>query len=101
MEHFHYHHGELCAEDVPITRIAETVGTPFYCYSTAALKGRYRSFSEALAGLDSSIFYSVKANSNLAVISTLAQEGAGADVVSEGEIRRALAAGVPANRIVF
>ena len=101
MEYFNYDQGELRAEEVPLTRIAKTIGTPFYCYSTSNLKNCYQNFSQALIGLNASIFYAVKANSNLAVISTLAREGAGADVVSEGEIRRALVAGIPANRIVF
>lgn len=98
---FAYRDGQLHTETVPITRIATEVGTPFYCYSTAALTRNYRAFADAFAGQDASICYAVKANGNLAVIATLAQLGAGADVVSEGELRRALAAGVPADRIVF
>ena len=101
MNHFHYRHGQLCAEDVPLARIAEAVGTPFYCYSSATLERHYRVLEEALAGLDATICFAVKANSNIAVIQTFAKLGAGADVVSEGELRRALAAGVPANKIVF
>ena len=101
MNHFAYQNGILHAEDVPLTRIAEQVGTPFYCYSTATLERHYRVLAEGLAGLDARICYAVKANSNLAVIRTFAALGAGADVVSEGELRRALAAGVPAERIVF
>ena len=101
MNHFDYIDGELFAEAVPLARIAEAVGTPFYCYSTATLVHHYRVFSEAFAGLDAGVFYSLKANSNLAVVRTLAREGAGADVVSEGELRRALAAGIPASRVVF
>ena len=96
-----YRGGELHVEDVPLPRIAEAVGTPFYCYSSAALERRYRDFAAAFAGQDATICYAVKANSNLAVIRTFARLGAGADVVSEGELRRALAAGVPADRIVF
>ena len=81
--------------------IAAEVGTPFYCYSTATLTRHYRVFDEAFAGLDHLICYSLKANSNQAVIATLARLGAGADVVSEGELRRALAAGIPPEKIVF
>ncbi len=91
----------LHAESVPVPAIAEAIGTPFYCYSTATLTRHYRVFDEAFAGLDHMICYSLKANSNQAVIATLAKLGAGADVVSEGELRRALAAGVPAEKIVF
>ena len=101
MDHFQYRNGELCAEAVPLRRIADDVGTPFYCYSTATLERHYRVLTEALAGLDVVVCYSVKANSNLAVIATLASLGAGADVVSGGELKRALVAGVPAERIVF
>ncbi len=91
----------LHAESVPVPTIAKDVGTPFYCYSTATLTRHYRVFDEAFSGLDHAIFYSLKANSNQAVIATLGKLGAGADVVSEGELRRALAAGIPAERIVF
>ncbi|MFC6488203.1 diaminopimelate decarboxylase [Nitratireductor sp. GCM10026969] len=101
MNHFQYHNGILHAEDVPIPEIAAAVGTPFYCYSTATLTRHYNVFAEALSGLDSLICYAMKANSNQAVIRTLGQLGAGADVVSEGELRRALAAGIPADRILF
>lgn len=101
MDHFAYKGGVLHAEDVPLARIADALGTPFYCYSTATLVRHYRVFAEGFDGLDPLICYSVKANSNLAVIGTLAALGAGADVVSEGEIRRALAGGVPAHKIVF
>lgn len=97
---FDYREGELHAEGVALARVAAEVGTPFYCYSSAALTGRYRDFAAA-CGPRTMICYSVKANSSLAVIRTLAKLGAGADVVSEGELRRALAAGVPAERIVF
>jgi diaminopimelate decarboxylase len=98
---FAYVKGSLQAEDVPLARIAAEVGTPFYCYSAAALRRAYRGLANALTHLPATICYGVKANSNPAVIAVLAQEGAGADVVSEGEIRKALAAGVPASRIVF
>jgi len=101
LHHFAHQGGVLCAEGVPLPKIAEAVGTPFYCYSTATLARHYRVFDEAFSGLDHMICYSLKANSNQAVIATLARLGAGADVVSEGELRRALAAGVPAERIVF
>ena len=101
MNHFEYRAGVLHAEDVPLPAIAATVGTPFYCYSTATLTRHYRVFSEALAGLDVLICYAMKANSNQSVIRTFVKEGAGLDVVSEGELRRALAAGAPPERIVF
>ena len=101
MHHFDYRNGVLHAEDVAIADIAAEVGTPFYCYSSATLKRHYQVFAEALSGVDAKICYAMKANSNQAVIATLARQGAGADVVSEGELRRALAAGVPAGRIVF
>jgi diaminopimelate decarboxylase len=101
MNHFQYRDGVLHAEDVPVPQIAAAVGTPFYCYSTATLTRHYRVFTEALSGLDALVCYAMKANSNQAVLRTLGQLGAGADVVSEGELRRALAAGIPANRILF
>lgn len=101
MNAFTYRKGVLHAEDVPLPTIAERYGTPCYVYSSAALTERYRAFAGALAGLPVTICYAVKANSNQAVIATLARLGAGADIVSEGELRRALAAGVPAGKIVF
>ncbi|MCX5571387.1 diaminopimelate decarboxylase [Kaistia nematophila] len=101
MNHFEYRDGALYAEDVAIADIAEAVGTPFYCYSTATLVRHFRVFREALAGLDTLVCYAVKANSNQAVLKTLVAEGAGMDVVSEGELRRALAAGCPPEKIVF
>lgn len=101
MSAFAYRDGALCAEAVPLARIAEAVETPFYCYSTAALIGQYRAFAAAFAQANATIFYGVKANSTLGIVHTFAQEGAGADVVSEGELRVALAAGVPPERIVF
>ncbi len=101
MDHFQYRDGRLCAEAVPLARIAEEVGTPFYCYATATIERHYRVFADAFAGLEATVCYAVKANSNIAVIGTLARLGAGADVVSGGELKRALAAGVPAGRIVF
>ena len=101
MNHFEYRGGFLHAEEVPLPEIAETVGTPFYCYSTATLVRHYRVFKEAFAGLDVRICYALKANSNQSVIRTLVAEGAGADVVSEGELMRALVAGADPQRIVF
>ncbi len=101
MHHFSYKNGELHAEGVPLKRIAEAVGTPFYCYSTATIERHYRVFKESFPSTRTLVAYSVKSNSNLSVIRTLAQCGAGADIVSEGELRRALAAGVPADKIVF
>lgn len=101
MNHFEYRDGILHAEDVAIPAIAASVGTPFYCYSTATLTRHFRVFSEAFAELDALVCYSPKANSNQAVLRTLAKLGAGADVVSEGELRRALAADIPADKIVF
>lgn len=101
MSAFTYRDGVLCAESVPLEEIAEAVGTPAYVYSSAEVEGTYHDFAEALAGLPATICYAVKANGNLALIGTLGRLGAGADVVSEGELRRALAAGIPADKIVF
>ncbi|MHA7850217.1 diaminopimelate decarboxylase [Roseovarius sp.] len=101
MDHFLYRNGELYAEDVPVAEIAAQVGTPFYCYSTATLTRHFRLFDEALAGTEHLICYAMKAASNLAILKTLAELGAGMDVVSGGEYARAKAAGVPGERIVF
>lgn len=101
MDHFSYKAGELHAEDVRITDIAAQVGTPFYCYSAATLRRHVQVFREALSSLKPLICFAVKSNSNLAVLKLLGKEGVGADVVSEGEARRALAAGIPAHNIVF
>jgi diaminopimelate decarboxylase len=101
MAAFSYRNGELHAEDVALAEIAEAVGTPFYCYSSAAIEGIFEAFKSAFAGQNASLFYAMKANSNQAVLATLARLGAGMDVVSEGELRRARAAGVPGNRIIF
>jgi len=105
MNHFEFRDGELYAENVAISKIAQEVGTPFYCYSTATLEHHYKVLAGALdsAGIAPSalLCFSVKANSNLAVLSTLAACGAGADIVSGGELKRALKAGIPAERIVF
>jgi diaminopimelate decarboxylase len=101
MHHFHHVNGVLHAEDVDLEHLAAEVGTPFYCYSSATLERHYRVFADAMRGMDSLVCYAIKANSNQAVIKTLGDLGAGMDVVSEGELRRALAAGVPADRIIF
>jgi diaminopimelate decarboxylase len=101
MHHFAYRDGVLHAEDVSLRRLADEVGTPFYCYSTATLERHYRVFAEAFADTDALVCYAMKANSNQAVLKTLARLGAGMDIVSEGELRRALAAGVPGERVVF
>ena len=101
MNHFQYRNGVLHAEDVSLTALAGEVGTPFYCYSTATLERHYRVFTEAFAGLRTLVCYAMKANSNQSVLRTLAKLGAGADVVSGGELKRARAAGIPAEKIVF
>jgi diaminopimelate decarboxylase len=101
MHHFSYAGGVLHAEGVSLLHIAQSVGTPFYCYATATLERHYRVLQEAFAGLNALICYAIKANPNQAVIATLARLGAGMDVVSEGELRRARRAGVPADKIIF
>jgi len=101
MHHFAYRDGVLHAEAVNLATLAEAVGTPFYCYSTATLERHYKVFAGAFADVPSLVCYAMKANSNQAVVSTLAKLGAGADVVSEGELKRALAAGIPAQKIMF
>jgi diaminopimelate decarboxylase len=101
MNHFDYRNGVLHAEAVSLVELADAVGTPFYCYSTATLERHYRVFSEAFAGEQALICYAMKANSNQSVLRTLAKLGAGADVVSGGELKRALAAGIPAEKILF
>ena len=100
MNHFHYKDGVLCAEEVRLDLLAEAVGTPFYCYSSATLTRHYKVFADALPK-GSLVAFSVKANGNLAVLKTLGQLGAGADVVSGGELAKALAADIPAGKIVF
>ena len=100
-EIFHYRGGELYAEELPVSHIAAAVGTPFYLYSAAGFTAQYRRFADAFLPERPLICYALKANSNLAVLRLLASLGAGADVVSEGELRRALAAGVPPERIIF
>ena len=101
MHHFNYQGGTLHAEDVNLAAIADEVGTPFYVYSTATLERHFQVMDKAFEGTDHLICYAMKANSNQAVIKTMAAQGAGMDVVSEGELRRALMAGVPARKIVF
>jgi diaminopimelate decarboxylase len=101
MHHFAYRNGALHAEAVDLAAVAEKVGTPFYCYSTATIERHYRVFAGAFADARALVCYAMKANSNQAVIATLARLGAGADVVSEGELRRALAAGISREKIMF
>jgi len=101
MNHFHYRDGVLSAEAVPLDTLAAAVGTPFYCYSTATLTRHYRVFAGAFADVPALVCYAMKANSNQAVIATLARLGAGADVVSGGELKRARAAGIPPEKIMF
>ena len=101
MHYFAYRNGVMHAEAVNLVELAASVGTPFYCYSTATLERHYRVFGDAFADVRALICYAMKANSNQAVIATLARLGSGADVVSGGELKRALAAGVPPDRIMF
>src|SRR6058998_2069743 len=101
MNHFDYRNGVLHAEAVNLSELADAIGTPFYCYSTATLERHYRVFTEAFAGEKTLVCYAMKANSNQSVLRTLAKLGAGADVVSGGELKRALAAGIPASKILF
>ena len=101
MHHFVYRHGVLHAEAVNLIDLAQAVATPFYCYSTATLRRHYEVFASAFSDVSALICYAMKANSNQAVIKTLASLGAGADVVSEGELKRALAAGIAPNKIMF
>src|SRR5262245_9947126 len=101
MHHFAYRDGVLHAEEVNLVHLAAEVGTPFYCYASTTIERHYQVLQQAFAGLDTLLCYAIKANSNQAVIATLARLGAGMDVVSEGELRRALTAGVPAERIIF
>src|ERR1700722_329061 len=93
----------LVMDDVPLHRVADAAGTPAWVYSAGALRSRYRALTGALtdAGLDAQVHYAVKANDHLAILALLGREGAGADVVSEGELRRALIAGIPPGRIVY
>ncbi len=101
MNHFDYRNGVLHAEAVNLIELADAVGTPFYCYSTATLERHYRVFSDAFADEKALVCYALKANSNQSVLRTLAKLGAGADVVSGGELKRALAAGIPPEKILF
>jgi diaminopimelate decarboxylase len=101
MNHFDYRNGVLHAEAVNLIELAEAVGTPFYCYSTATLERHYRVFSDAFADQKALVCYAMKANSNQSVLRTLAKLGAGADVVSGGELKRALAAGILPEKILF
>src|SRR4030081_3918262 len=101
MNHFDYRNGVLHAEAVNLIELADAVGTPFYCYSTATLERHYRVFSDAFAGEKALVCYAMKANSNQSVLRTLAKLGAGADVVSGGELKRELAAGIPPEKILF
>src|SRR5499427_792567 len=101
MHHFDYRHGVLHAEAVNLIDLAQAVGTPFYCYSTATLRRHYQVFAGAFADVPALVCYSMKANSNQAVIKTLADLGAGADVVSGGELKRACVAGIPPDKIMF
>ena len=101
MHHFDYRDGELHAEAVNLATVARTVGTPFYCYLTATLERHYRVFAEAFADVKAIICYAMKANSNQSVLKTFARLGAGADVVSGGELKRALAAGISPDKILF
>src|SRR6202163_4635506 len=101
MHHFAYRNGVLHAEAVNLDTLASSVGTPFYCYSTATLERHYNVFAGAFADVSALVCYAMKANSNQAVLTTLARLGAGADVVSEGELMRARAAGIPPHKIMF
>src|ERR1700752_3465897 len=101
MHHFAYRDRVLYAEAVNLAELADIVGTAFYCYSSATIERHYNIFAAAFAGFDAIVCYALKANSNQAVVTTLARLGAGADVVSEGELLRSRAAGIPPQRIVF
>src|SRR5262249_32013002 len=101
MHHFAYRNGVMPAEAVDLLRLADAVGTPFYCYSTATLERHYQVFADAFADVPALVCYAMKANSNQAVIQTLARLGAGADVVSEGELKRARLAGIAPDKIMF
>ncbi len=101
MHHFEYRNGEYCCEEVPLSRIAEEVGTPFYCYSHATLLRHFTVFDEAFGAIPHIICFAVKANSSLAVLRIFSKAGGGADVVSGGELYRALKAGIPPEKIVY
>jgi len=101
MSFFDYRNGEMHAEGMALSAIARQVGTPFYCYSAGALRAAMQEFTDAMKGLRASVCYAMKANSNLAVVRLFGEMGAGADIVSEGEMRRALAAGIAPERIIY
>jgi len=101
MRHFDFENGEMFAENVALRDIAQSVGTPCYVYSTATFERHYKVFADSFSGIEALVAYSVKANSNIAILATLAKLGAGADVVSGGELARALTAGIPGHKIVF
>ena len=101
MRAFDYKNGEMQAEGVALSAIAAQVGTPFYCYSASALRAAWQEFADAMKGMNASLCYALKANSNLAVIKLFGDLGTGADIVSVGEMRRALAAGIPPRRIIY
>jgi diaminopimelate decarboxylase len=101
MSFFKYQNGEMFAEGVALAAISAQVGTPFYCYSASALRAGWKEFADGIKGMNASVAYAMKANSNLAVVRLFGEMGAGADIVSEGEMRRALAAGIPAKRIIY
>ncbi|MFN3535193.1 MAG: diaminopimelate decarboxylase family protein, partial [Desulfatiglandales bacterium] len=101
MHYFQYRDGELYCEDVPLREIAKTFGTPTYVYSGSTLLRHFRVFEEAFGDIDHLTCYSVKANSNIAILNLLVREGSGLDIVSGGELYRALVAGCPGNKIVY
>ncbi|MGC9022927.1 MAG: diaminopimelate decarboxylase, partial [Dissulfurimicrobium sp.] len=101
MDHFVFKNGELYCEDIPVKKIAEEAGTPLYIYSTATLERHFKAFEKALVHRNHIICFAVKANSNIAVLNILGRLGAGADIVSGGELFRALKAGIPADRITY
>src|SRR5262245_18183320 len=101
MSFFAYKNGEMHAESVALATVAAQVGTPFYCYSAGALRAAWQEFADGIKGMKASVCYAMKANSSLAVIRLFGELGAGADIVSVGEMQRALAAGIPGRRIIY
>ncbi|MBF0220477.1 MAG: hypothetical protein HQL49_13250 [Gammaproteobacteria bacterium] len=101
MDYFNYHDGELFAENIPLTELAERFGTPLYVYSRATLERHYHAFNIAFAAIDHLLCYAVKANSNIALLNLMARLGAGFDIVSLGELERVLAAGGSADKVIF
>ena len=101
MHHFAYRDGRLFAEEIPLEKIAQEVGTPFYCYSHATLERHFQAFEASLGSVRHLVCFSVKSNSNLAVLNVFLKQGAGLDVVSGGELYRALKAGADPKKIVF